>query len=287
MGISSFMDIKKYFERIGFTASPEPTLEVLQDIHHLHPLAIAFENITAFTGAPVSLEPEVVFDKLVTQGRGGYCFEQNLLLATVLRNVGFEVSTHAARVIWNGIEKTQAPRTHMLLKVTIDGVDWIADVGFGGLTMTAALQLETEAEQPSPHESFRITRDGDHWLLAARLGDAWKPMYVFDLSHQQPADFALANYFVATHPESRFVQNLVMARPYRNGRHAFLNTTWTKYSREGIKTEKDLTDAAEILTLMEEIFKIRLAESVDPQVLQERLAALIARQQENEGSGAI
>jgi N-hydroxyarylamine O-acetyltransferase len=282
MGISSFMNIDKYFERIGFTGTPSPTLGFLQDIHHLHPLAIAFENITAFTGAPVSLEPEAVFEKLVTQGRGGYCFEHNLLLATVLRETGFEVSTHAARVIWQGIDKSQAPRTHMLLKVTIDGNDWIADVGFGGLTMTAALQLESDAEQSSPHESFRITRDGDHWLLAARLGDAWKAMYVFDLSHQQPVDFALSNYFVATHPESLFVQNLIMARPYRNGRHAFLNTTWMKYSRDGNKTEKVLTDPAEILTLMEEIFKIRLEESVDPQILQARLADLIARQQETQ-----
>ena len=269
------MDIKKYFERIGFTGTPEASLDVLQELHLLHPMAIPFENISSFTGAPVRLEPEAVFEKLVEQGRGGYCFEQNLLFATVLREIGFDVSSHAARVVWRGSDKRQAPRTHMLLKVAIDDTDWIADVGFGGLTMTAALQLDAAAPQASPHEEFRITRDGGDYLIAVKPGMEWMPMYAFDLSHQQAADFALANYYVATHPESLFVNNLVMARPFRNGRHALLNNSWVKYGRDGRKSEKTLSGPMEVLAVLDEIFKVRLQDSVDPDVLKARLAEVL------------
>lgn len=276
------MNIEKYLARIGFTGTPAANLETLREIHHLHPLAIPFENISSFTGAPVSLEPDAVFHKLVTQGRGGYCFEQNLLLAQVLRDIGFGVSTHAARVIWHGIDKSTAPRTHMLLRIGIGQDDWIADVGFGGLTMTAPLKLHDPSSQPSPHEEYRITRDGDDYMISAKLGDTWKAMYVFDLSSQQPADFALANYFVATHPESRFVQNLVMARPFKNGRHAFFNNIWVKYSRDGQKTEKVLGNSAEVMTLIDEIFRISLQGSVDPNVLHKRLAEKLTESAQNQ-----
>ncbi len=269
------MDIDQYFDRIGFTGTPKANLETLQEIHHLHPLAIPFENISSFTGASVSLEPDDVFKKLVAQGRGGYCFEQNLLLATVLKELGFEISSHAARVVWRGTDKREAPRTHMLLKVAIDGKDWIADVGFGGITMTAPLQLEGGALQATPHEEFRIVREGNDYLIAVRPGNDWMPMYAFDLSHQQAADFSLANYFVATHPGSLFVNNLVLARPFRNGRHALLNNNWVKYSRDGQKTEKVLQSPEEVITLLDEIFKVRLEGTVEPDVLRSRLADVL------------
>lgn len=276
------MDLDKYYERIGFLGAPEPSLATLRELHHRHPLAIPFENISTFTGAPVSLDPEAVFEKLVTLGRGGYCFEQNLLFAAVLREIGFDVSTHAARVVWRGTDKAQAPRTHMLLKITLDGEAWIADVGFGGLTMTAPLKLEAAVPQPSPHEEFRITRDGNDYLLEVKPGKDWMPMYVFDLSHQQAADYALANYYVATHPESLFVNHLVMARPFRNGRHALLNNQWSKYGRDGQKTEKTLDSPEEVLTLLDEIFKVRLADSIDPDVLKNRLEKVFIKAAETE-----
>ncbi len=270
------MDIEAYFNRIGYAGTPSPTLACLREVLHCHPLAIPFENIDSLVSGKVSLSPDAVFNKLVTQGRGGYCFEQNRLLADMLTEIGFEVSTHAARVVWHGMDKALMPRTHMLLKIALDGDTYIADAGFGGLTMTGPVRLEPGVEQDSPHEAFRIDQDGDDYRISARLGQQWKAMYYFDLSSYISPDFELANYYVSTHPESRFVSNLVVARPFRNGRHALLNNAYTKYSREGVKTEKTISDPDELMTLLTEIFNIRMEASVDTQKLRAILADLIA-----------
>src|SRR3569833_2845993 len=94
------IDIGAYFSRNGYTGSRAPTLETLAGIHLRHPQAIAFENLDPLLKRPVSLQPEALEGKLLRAGRGGWCFELNLLLRDVLRDLGFRVTGLAARVLW-------------------------------------------------------------------------------------------------------------------------------------------------------------------------------------------
>jgi N-hydroxyarylamine O-acetyltransferase len=114
-----------------------------------------------------------LLDKLVTGGRGGYCYEHNLLFAEVLRTIGFSVRGLAARVMWNAPEGAVRPRSHMLLRVDIGGAPYVADVGFGGLTLTGPLRLEAGVEQETPHECVRLVRSGGDLILQAEVRDAW------------------------------------------------------------------------------------------------------------------
>ncbi|MEP2544736.1 MAG: arylamine N-acetyltransferase, partial [Alphaproteobacteria bacterium] len=77
--IHSF-DLDAYLGRIGYRGAVAPTLDTLTEIQARHPAAITFENLDSLTGRVPSLAPMDVQRKLVTEGRGGYCFEQNLLL---------------------------------------------------------------------------------------------------------------------------------------------------------------------------------------------------------------
>jgi len=83
------MDLDAYFRRIGYSGSRAPTLETLAALHALHPTAIPFENLDTLRGAPVRLDLDSLERKLVRQRRGGYCFEQNLLLRTCSPRSGF------------------------------------------------------------------------------------------------------------------------------------------------------------------------------------------------------
>ena len=91
--------------------------------------------------------------KLLASGRGGYCFEQNLLFWEALEapSVSPPLSGLAARVLWNHPPDAITPRGHMLLRVELDGRIWLADVGFGGLTQTGPLLFEPGLEQQTPH----------------------------------------------------------------------------------------------------------------------------------------
>src|SRR5665213_3130179 len=159
------VDLNSYFHRIGYAGPRIPTLATLRAIHLHHPLAIPFENLDPLLGRPVGLDVPSLLDKLIHEGRGGYCFEHNLLLARVLEDLGFRVTCLAARVIWNAPEGAIRPRAHMLLRIDLGDEPYIADVGFGGQTLTAPLRLATDVEQTTPHEAFRLsTTDGDFVL---------------------------------------------------------------------------------------------------------------------------
>ena len=135
------MDLGAYFTRIGFNGARAPTLATLRALHLAHAQSIAFENLNPLLGWRVALDLASLEEKLVRSRRGGYCYEQNALLAAALRELGFSVTGLAARVLWNVAEDAIRMRSHMLLKVDIDGEPHIADVGFGGLSLTGPLRL--------------------------------------------------------------------------------------------------------------------------------------------------
>jgi N-acetyltransferase len=122
-------DLDAYLERIGLSGSP-----TVEQVHRAHCTSIPFESLDPLMGLPVSLDPGDIFEKLVRSGRGGYCFEHNLLLAGALRALGAEVDLHLARVLRGGRPEVPRARSHLLLAVTIEDSKLLADVGFGSGT---------------------------------------------------------------------------------------------------------------------------------------------------------
>src|SRR5262249_168864 len=114
------IDLDAYFRRIGYDGPRTPTLDVLRAIHARHPEAIPLENLNPFRRWPVRLDAASLEQKLVRDGRGGYCYEHNLLLGHVLSALAFRVTSLAARVLWNTPEGTIRPRSHSVLLVEID-----------------------------------------------------------------------------------------------------------------------------------------------------------------------
>src|SRR5512139_1686077 len=212
-------DLSGYLRHTGFAAEPRVDLATLRGVVLGHALCIPFENLDALTGRRPSLEPADVERKLLQQRRGGWCFEQNLLLGNALRALGFTVVDLAARVVWGRTADVVAPRTHRVLKVAVEGRDWIVDAGFGGQTLTGALDLATDDPQATPHEDFRLSKLGNERLMESRVAGQWLPMFRFDLHPQQPIDFEAANFQLVHDPASHFTQGLGVARVTPEGRH--------------------------------------------------------------------
>lgn len=250
--------LAEYCRRIGHDAELRPDVETLTALHRRHPAAIAFENIATLTGRPVSLEPADVEAKLVAGRRGGYCFEHNRLFAAVLEQCGFDVRCLAARVVWNREDAPALPRTHMLLRVETPAGPRLADVGFGGLTLTAPLEFEPGVEQPAGDTVFRLVETGEAYELQARVGERFKPMYRFDLQPQLPADFEMMNHYVATHPGSHFRTTLIAARATESGRFALADNRFTHYRPDGTTEQRLAGSVAELHALLVDIFGIEV-----------------------------
>src|SRR5262245_47039334 len=265
------IDLDGYFRRIGYGGSRAPTLETLRALQLRHALAIPFENLDPLRRRPVRLDLASLEAKLVRGGRGGYCFEHNLLFKAALDALGFRVAGMAARVLWNVPDGVTLPRTHMLLRVALDGQDYIADVGFGGQTPTAPLWLVGDIEQATPHEPFRLRADHGGFLMQVQLGGAWRSLHRFDLQEQTLADYEMANWFISTHPDSRFVNNLTAALPTPDRRYALFNREFAVHRLGGPSEHRRLSGPAEIRQILQDVFGLILPEEPDLHAALERL----------------
>jgi N-hydroxyarylamine O-acetyltransferase len=271
--VTAPIDIDAYCARIGFRGARAPTLETLRAIHALHPQAIPFENLNPLLRRPVRLDAASLEEKLVRGGRGGYCFEHNLLLRYALEAMRFRVTGLAARVLWNAPPGTVTSRTHMLLQVDVAGTPYLADVGFGGLTLTAPLRFVADVEQETPHELARIVSAGTEFHMQARLGTDWHSLYRFDRQEQHPIDYELANWYTSTHPQSFFANGLMVARSDHDRRYTLRNTDFSVYHAGGRHERRVLATIAELKDALTGPFRLTLPEGLELDAALERLVA--------------
>lgn len=247
------LDLTPYLKRIGYSGDLSPTLETLRQLHFAHGQHIPFENLDILLGRQVRLDHESIWNKLVLNKRGGYCFEQNRLMATVLESLGFQVTCLAGRVQMGSQEVR--PKTHMLLSVRMNNEDWLADVGFGGESILYPLRLKVDEVQPQFGWKYRIVAGQDFHTLQSMRPEGWFDLYRFTLEPRHPIDYEVGNHYTSTYPESRFMQNLIVARPGPEKRVSLWNRTLLEQRPEGT-TESPVASDEELLRVLAERFDL-------------------------------
>lgn len=266
-------ELEAYFQRVGHDGETAATLETLSSLHRRHAESIPFENLDSLLRVPVRLDCESLVEKLIHQRRGGYCFEQNLLFWKVLESIGFTVTGLAARVVWNASEGDIPPRSHMLLKIDLEGRPWIADVGFGGQVLTAPIRLDPEIEQATPHEPFRLMPRNDEFLLQSRIRDQWMPLYRFGLQPQELSDYEVSNWYVSTFPGSILVNGLMVSRVASGVRYALMNNELSVHHTGATSEKHVLRSAGELRQTLENEIGLSLPDSPDLEPLLARLTS--------------
>lgn len=130
--MASNINLSAYFERIRWGGSARPCFETLAGLLDAHMSNIPFKNLDVLLGRPIRLDLDGVQAKIVRARRGGYCFEHGILFAAVLEALEFQPIRQTARVALFA-PPTASPRTHMFLRVPVEGGEHIVDPGFGGL----------------------------------------------------------------------------------------------------------------------------------------------------------
>ena len=247
-----------YLRRLGFDAPPAPTLDTLRQLQFRHTSVFPFENLTTLSGGAVLIDLPSIEQKVLHDGRGGYCYELNYLFLALLQELGFDARGISGRVVMGHPEGAWTARTHRLSLVTLDGVRYITDVGFGGMVPTAPLILDTPAEQSTPHEPYRIEQHEDGYTLRANVAGEWRAMYIFDLQRQEDIDYAVGNWYVSTHPESSFTKQLMVARTGEGWRRTLNNGTFAIH-RIGSESERQqVTEVDELIALLAREFGIKV-----------------------------
>jgi len=253
------IDLDAYFARIAYRGPRTPTLATLDGIVRAHVEAIPFENLDVLLGRPIELEPEAIERKLVGARRGGYCFEHNALLLTVLGQLGYTARPLSARVRYQRPRDFIPARAHLFVRVELD-TPWLVDVGFGAMSLTSAIRLVPDEPQPTPHETRRLVREGGAWFHQVKLGDEWHDAYEFTLEEMPPIDREVANWYTSTHPASPFRLRLSVARALPEGqRLTLLNRELRVRRRDGTAEVRVLDTPDELLAVLAERFGLVFA----------------------------
>jgi len=254
------MDLEPYFQRIGYVGSRTPNLATLHALTRAHTTTIPFENLDVLLGRRISLEPDALMQKLVHDRRGGYCFEQNGLFLAVLQEMGFDARPLSARVRIDRPRDYTPPRTHIFVRVELEGESFLTDVGVGAHSLTGAIRLNTETPQETPHETRRIVKEDGRWFHQMLMGGEWKDICEFTLEEMPMIDRELGNWFTSAHPVSHFRNRLIVARASDNGeRHTLLNDELKVRDREGKATVTKLGSRAELLSALRSRFGLEFS----------------------------
>ena len=266
-----------YLQRLGYDAPPAPTLQTLQALQLRHVCTFAFESLSTLMHVPVPIDLPSVEQKVLLEGRGGYCYELNQMFLALLQELGFDARGITGRVVMGGPPEAHTARTHRLSLVTLEGVRYISDVGFGGMVPSSPLQLDTDTVQATAHEPYRLTFDGQgSYTLWAQVAGEWRGLYVFDLQVQAAIDYEIGNWYVSTHPDSPFVGQLKVARLAPGKRHTLNNASYAVHYLDRPSEKRTLDSADELLDLLTATFGVRVPVSATLRQALDRLVLPVA-----------
>ncbi|MEU3251581.1 arylamine N-acetyltransferase [Streptomyces sp. NPDC006997] len=248
-----------YLDRLGAERPARPTADALRTLHLRHLETVPFENLSIHLGEEIVLTEERLLGKVLGTRRGGFCYELNGAFAALLTTLGFEVTLLAARVHTPG-GGLGIPFDHLALLVrTVDGGEWLADIGFGGLS-NGPLAWRERGDQVDDAGVFRLVD------VAGTGGDVdvvkdGTPQYRLETRPRALGDFVAGAWWHRTSPESHFTRSLVCSRLTEDGGRVTLSGRKVKVTGvDGAVSEvRELGDDAEVLAAYRDRFGIELA----------------------------
>ena len=247
----------EYLRALDLTGS-KPDLAFLSEITRCHAAQFAFSSVGPMLGEDLPLDIESLYQRIVVNRRGGYCFEQNGLLFEMLQELGFEVSLYLGRVIYN--QDIHPGLTHRITLVKIGGDRYIADVGFGPLGPQLPVSMSGEAS----HERFREFRieerhPGVFHMQTLKDGEYYS-LYKFELARYGPADCDVGHFYSHKYPGATFVNHLVVSRIMDNEVRSLRNHEYLIITGSG-EQKHSISDGAQLKTVLDTRFGIKVDEA--------------------------
>ena len=247
------MDISAYLDRIHYQGPRLPTRQVLFDVHQAHLRAITYENLDIHLGRTLTLDISHMFDKIVTQHRGGWCYEMNGLFAWALSELGFSVTLLASAVNREQLGE-KAERNHLILLVQLEQ-PYLVDVGFGN-GFVQPLPLKSGRYQQG-FLTYELSQNDTCWFfLNHQYGG---PGYDFTLQPQAFHDFADKCHELQTDPDSGFVRVVVCHRFTPSGLLTLRGAVLRTITDTGVRDET-IRDEATYRHIIRKQFDLQLSE---------------------------
>lgn len=258
------MDIEKYLARFKASSYKEVSLENLENLQNLHLQHIPFENLDVIRKEPIYLNLATIYTKIVTNNRGGYCYELNGLFHSLLLELGYDAHFVSATVLRN-TGKWAKPNTHAAIIVNLDQ-PYLVDVGFGAATPRIPVPLN-EQEKTDAAATYSIKKyEGQlevHETLTHSLFDLIRKtkseeriLYRFSTEMKIFTDFHEGSVFNQVSKDSSFTHTDIVTRATPTGRITLADQTLTVIEN-GVQEKTELSDEDKTRVL-QDLFSIQL-----------------------------
>jgi N-hydroxyarylamine O-acetyltransferase len=251
------MDVDRYLSRIGLSERPKANLAGLRALHRAHLLAIPYENLDVQLGRKVTIERPAIYQKIVEQGRGGWCYEMNGLLGWALGELGFKV-TRATGAVMREISGDAATGNHLVLRVELPEGLYLADVGFGDGPRDP-IRVAAGAFHSDGFD-FSLRRVDDTWWRLINDPRGGAPSFDFNLDPADENLLAARCDYLQSDPASVFVQNLVAQRHVPGGLEILRGRTIRSIRASGIEN-RVIESADDLVTTLRDVFALNVPEA--------------------------
>ncbi len=210
--------LNAYLDRLGLTGEAlPPTRDTICRLQEAHLLKIPFENLDVVWKRHIQLDEERLFQKIVEERRGGFCYELNGLMVALLRQIGFDAYLMAAAVAnEDGIYGLEA--AHACIRVGLDK-PMLMDVGFGRSFMRP-LELNASLFQHDGRDDYRLLQEDGLWVLQCYSKDlhAWQDYFRFTEEPWSLRDFQDMCDYQQNSPDSYFAGRTICSIATKTGR---------------------------------------------------------------------
>lgn len=246
------MQLETYLERIGYSGSRSATLETLGAVQAAHLNAIAYENLDIHFGRTLTLGSSAAYQKIVVERRGGWCYEMNGLLAWALEQLGFKVALLSSGVLRPG--GVTPDGDHLLLCVTLEGIEYMVDAGFGDGAIQPLPLIEGTYQRG--FLEYGIERDGDYWIMR-NPASSNTAGFRFQNTPRAIRDFTERCTYLQTSSESGFVRTTVCQRITADALYTLRGAVLTTLTAAG-STQRTLETVTDYKAALLETFKLEL-----------------------------
>ncbi len=248
-------DQARFLERLGLSDITAPDLDTLNRLILAHQMTVPFENLSVYDAeTDVALDTASLYEKIVICRRGGYCFELNALFMSLLKSLGYDCYPVMVRVVW--MSTVYMPISHRAGIVTIDGVRYFVDVGFGGPSPHSAVRLDETNPQTSGQNDFVFDKapDGD-FIIYKLTTDGREQLLKFSDRPCDNIDFLAPNEYQSKSKNSHF-KRMRMVNISRENGSAAINDNVLRVHTDGAVRETLLDTDEKLRRALKEHFGI-------------------------------
>lgn len=245
-----------YLERLGMQKPAAADEAALDKLIYAHQCSIPFENINPLNSLSVSLKTDDLVKKIITEKRGGFCFELNTLFCRLLEYCGYEVHGCRAGMLWDSGPRALAHHRGNIVRIGED--NYYCDVGCGGPQPAAAIKIENGSAKTAAGETFSVSRKDEYWWILRRAGcHGPENILEFTLVPEFEANFITPCYYCAASPDSKFTRKLRLGLRTENGSISVSGNTFIK-TENGIRTERIINTKEELCRITKNEFGLSL-----------------------------